>query len=83
MKRDARREVTAAKTAAWEQWSQDLGTSEGQLKMFRVARQMTKERKDVMGAKFIKGEDGEIRTEERRHLKEVAGVFPAATERRK
>ena len=62
-KREAKIKVSEAKAAAWQQWSQDLTTSEGRLKIFKIARQMKKERKDVIGVRFIKGEDGAIKTE--------------------
>jgi len=44
----ARREVAVAKRQAWEQWSQNINTAEGKNKMFRIAKQMKKDRKDVV-----------------------------------
>ena len=74
-KMEAKRQVTAAKTAEWEQWSRDLETNEGRLKMFKVAKQMRKERKDVIGVKFIKGDDGEIETKDKDILRRWQEYF--------
>ena len=57
-KREARREVAVAKITAWEQWSGDMGTAGGRAKMFKVAKQMRWDRKDVEGRNFIKEKDG-------------------------
>ena len=57
------REVAVAKRTAWEQWSGDLGTAGGRAKMFKVAKQMRRDRKDVDGTNFIKGEDGVIKVD--------------------
>ena len=67
--------MSEAKAAAWQQWSQDLTTSEGRLKMFKIARQMKKERKDVIGVRFIKGEDGAIKTEKQDILRRWQQYF--------
>ena len=48
---------------AWEEWSRNLNTAEGRGKMFRVAKQMRKDRRDVKGTNFIKSETGEIKIE--------------------
>ena len=61
-KREARREVAVAKRTAWEQWRGDLGTAGNRVKMFKVAKQ-TRDRKDVQGMNFIKGEDGVIKVD--------------------
>uniref|UniRef100_A0A6A7FPU9 Retrovirus-related Pol polyprotein LINE-1 n=1 Tax=Hirondellea gigas TaxID=1518452 RepID=A0A6A7FPU9_9CRUS len=60
-----RREVARAKRVAWERWSEDLEGPEGKGKMFRIAKQMRKDRKDIVGAMFIKDEAGDIKVEER------------------
>ena len=62
-KREARREVAVAKRTAWEQWSGDLGTAGSRAKMFKVAKQMRRDRKDVEGTNFIKREDGVIKVD--------------------
>ena len=62
-KREARKQVAVAKRAAWEQWSGDLGTAGGRAKMFKVAKQMRRDRRDVEGTNFIEGEDGVIKVD--------------------
>ena len=62
-KREARREVAVAKRTAWEQWSGDLGTAGGRAKMFKVTKQLWKDRKDEEGTNFIKGKDGVIKVD--------------------
>ncbi len=60
----AKRAVAVAKRQAWEEWSQNMDTAEGRQKMFRIAKQMRKERKDVVGAKYVKDDDGSILVDE-------------------
>ena len=61
--REAKREAAVAKRTAWEQWSGDLGTAGGRAKIFKVAMQMRRDRKDVEGINFIKGEDRVIKVD--------------------
>ncbi len=63
-KREVKRQVAASKRRAWEEWSRDLNTSEGKNKMFRIAKQMKKDKKDVQGINYIKDENGAIKIEE-------------------
>ncbi len=46
----AKRAVAVAKERAGTEWSQNIYTAEGKQKMFKMAKQMRKERKDVIGA---------------------------------
>ena len=57
----ARKAVAKAKKEAWISWSEDLGTAAGQQKMFKIARQMRKDQKDVLGTNFIRDSDGTIK----------------------
>ena len=63
--RMAKRRAAISKREAWQEWSQNLSTPEGQNKMFRVAAQMRKDRKDVHGTKYIKDENGNIVVKEK------------------
>ena len=54
--------MAVAKRTAWEQWSSDLATAGGRAKMFKVAKQMRRDRKDVE-TNFIKGEDGAMKVD--------------------
>ncbi len=47
-----------AKERAWTEWSQIIDTAEEKQKMFKMAKQMKKERKDVIGARYVKDEHG-------------------------
>ena len=46
-----------------KEWSKNLNIAEGRGKMFRVAKQMRKDRRNVEGTKFIKSDTGEIKIE--------------------
>ena len=63
-KREAKRQVAQARRIVLEEWSQNLNTTEGRNKMFKIAKSMRKDRKDVKGAKYIKDENGEIKIKE-------------------
>ena len=41
-------------------WSEGLNSRNQQKEMFKIAKQMKKEKKDVTGAKYIKDERGVI-----------------------
>ena len=55
-KRLAMRESATAKRGALEEWSRNLNTTEGTGKIFRIAKQMRKDKKDVDGTNFIKSD---------------------------
>ena len=59
----ARRAVTIAKKLAWTNWSENLGTAEGKIRMFKIAKQLKNERKDIVGSNFIKDVDGSIKVD--------------------
>lgn len=56
--------MAIAKRTAMEEWSSDLEHANGQRKMFRLAKQMKADQKDVMGTNFIKDSDGAIKVVE-------------------
>lgn len=55
--------VAKARDSAWRAWSEDLYTAVGQNKMFKMAKQMRKDRKDVLGTNFIRGANGNVATD--------------------
>ena len=63
-RRQAKRAVAIAKDRAWKEWSEYLKTRGGRAKIFRIAKQMKKERKDIVGAKYIKDENGTLKVKE-------------------
>ncbi len=62
-KRNAKRKVSIAKATFWEEWSVSLNRPGGAQKMFKLAKQMKKERQDVSGVKFVKDEQNNILVE--------------------
>ena len=62
--KEANREVRKAKNQAWEEWSKEIETNEGRLKMFRIAKQMKIEKKEVQGSRFIKDVNGIVLTKD-------------------
>ena len=42
----------------------EIDTADGRQKMFRIAKQMRKDRKDVVGEKYVKEEGGNILVEQ-------------------
>ena len=62
--KEASREVRKAKNQAWEEWSKDIETNEGRLKMFRIAKQMKIGKKEVQGSRFIKDDNGTVLTKD-------------------
>ena len=47
--REAKRKVAQAKKREWDDARRGLTTEEGRKRLFRMARQMRKERKDITG----------------------------------
>ena len=62
--KEAKRKVAIAKREAMERWSENLHTSSGQAKMFRMAREMKKDKADIVGSNYINDESGNVRIEE-------------------
>ncbi len=62
--RIAKRAVSVAKGRAWTEWSQNINTTEGKQKIFKMAKQMKEERRDVIGSRYVKDEHGNIKVEE-------------------
>ena len=56
----ARRAVPTAKSNSWELWSQDLRSSSGQRKMFKMTKRMRKDQVDVGGTNYINDETGNV-----------------------
>ena len=67
-RREAKRQVAIAKKRCWEEWAENLNTVEGRNRIFRYAKWMRKDRKDVIGAKYVKNRNGAIMFEEREIL---------------
>ena len=61
--RQAKRAVAVAKEAAWQEWCREINSAEGRQRMFKIAKQMREERKDVAGGIYIKDENENILVE--------------------
>ena len=55
--------VAKAKETAWKTWSEDLNRAAGQQKMYKMAKQMRMDKKDILGSNFIRDPDGTIQVE--------------------
>ena len=58
-----KRIVAKAKETAWKTWSEDLNRAAGQQKMYKMAKQMRMDKKDILGSNFIRDPDGTIQVE--------------------
>ena len=61
-KNNARRAVSKAKRDALDVWCEDLGTTEGKRKMFAMAKQQRRDKKEIIGGYFVKNQDSTILT---------------------
>ena len=54
------RVISSAKEKKQKEWANDLNDSECQNEIFRMAKQMVKERQDITGLNCIKGASGKV-----------------------
>ena len=59
-RQNAKRVISSAKENKQKEWANDLNDSECQNKIFRMAKQMVKERQDITGLNCIKGASGKV-----------------------
>ena len=64
-RQNAKRVISSAKEKKQKEWANDLNDSECQNKIFRMAKQMVKERQDITGLNCIKGASGKVIVDER------------------
>jgi len=64
-------EVAKAKQSSWKEWQRSSSEPKQRVDLFRIAKQMKRERQDVLGGKYIKNKKGEIKVNE----KEGSGGF--------
>ena len=57
---NAKRVISSAKKKKQKEWANDLNDSECQNEIFRMAKQMVKERQDITGLNCIKGASGKV-----------------------
>ena len=59
-RQNAKRVISSAKEKKQKEWANDLNDSECQNEIFRMAKQMVKERQDITGLNCIKGASGKV-----------------------
>jgi len=47
----------------WQEWCKEIDCAEGRQKMFKIAKQIRKERKNVTGGIYIKDKNGNTSVE--------------------
>ena len=68
--REAKRAVAHAKMEALDDWCENLDSAEGKKKMYAMAKQLQRDKNDIVGGYFVKNSAGDIVTEEN-HIREV------------
>jgi glycyl-tRNA synthetase beta subunit len=63
-KREAKIAVAKAKESESRRYGEMLDKEDGRKNIFRIAKQMVNQNKDVIGSSYIKGKDGNIITDE-------------------
>ena len=66
--------VAMAKDRAWKYWSA-LQSNEGRAKMFKIAKQIRKERKDIVGSKYVRDENGTLKVKEETVMERWGSYF--------
>jgi len=59
-RQNAKRVLSSANEKKQKEWANDLNDSECQNEIFRMAKQMVKERQDITGLNCIKGASGKV-----------------------
>ena len=59
-RQNAKRVISSAKEKKQKEWANDLNDSERQNEIFRMTKQMVKERQDITGLDCIKGASGKV-----------------------
>ena len=70
-----KQEVARAKRSVWEEWERSTNNRKKKADLFRIAKQMKKERQDVLGGKYIKDSRGEVKAEERKIMERWREYF--------
>jgi len=64
-RQNAKRVISSAKEKKQEECANDLNDSECQNEIFRMAKQMVKERQDISGLNCIKGASGKVTVDDK------------------
>jgi len=57
--------VVKAKQYSWEEWQRRSSEPKQRVNLFRIAKQMKRERQDVIGVQYIKNNKEEIKVNEK------------------
>ena len=63
------------KDRAWKYWNESLQYNEGRAKMFTITKQMRKERKDIVGLKYVRDENGTLKVKEEKVMERWKSYF--------
>jgi len=59
-RQNVKRVISSAKVKKQKEWANDLNDSESHNEIFRIAKQLVKERQDITGLSCIKGASGKV-----------------------
>ena len=71
----AKRTVVVAKDRARKYQIGSLQSNEGRTKMFKIVKQMRKERKDIVGLKYVRDENGALIAKEEKVVERQRRYF--------
>ena len=64
-----------AKDRDWKYWSESLQANERRAKMFKIAKQMRKRMKNIVGSKYLKNENGTLKMKEEKVMERWRSYF--------
>ena len=64
-KKQSKKEIASAKRNVWDEWMKISGDSKKKGDLFKIAKQMKRERQEVVGGRYVKDSKGEIKVEEK------------------
>ena len=67
--------LSIVKDRAWKYWSKSLHLNERKAKIFKIATQMRKERKDIVGSRYIRDENGSLKVKEEKVVERWRSYF--------
>ena len=74
-KRQVKSTVAIAKDRTLKYWSESFQLNEGRAKMFKIAKQMRKEKKDIVGSKYVRDENGTLKVKEEKVMERWRSYF--------
>ena len=59
-KKETKKKVTEAKIKTFNKWNEKIKSKNGRNEMFKIAKNMKRDNKDLRGSKYIKNANGEL-----------------------